>query len=225
MPDEIKRFKLSDEPEPLPVIEDVAGLIALVQMGVVEVHPWGSRIDAVEQPDRVTFDLDPDEGLPWPRVIDAAIEVRDALDGIGLASFAKTTGGKGLHVVVPLRPKLAWDAVKTFAKWVADRLAEERPEQFTANPAKRERRGRIYLDYLRNGRGATAVGAYSPRDRAGTPVSTPVSWREVESGVSPGDFTLVTIPARLAKLNTDPWAEMGALRQTVAAKVRNHIGI
>jgi bifunctional non-homologous end joining protein LigD len=225
MPDEIKGVIIAGESEPFPVIDDVSGLIALVQMGVVEIHPWGSEIENVEQPDRITFDLDPDEGLPWPRVTDAAIEVRDALDAIGLRSFVKTTGGKGLHVVVPLAPKLDWNAVKTFTKWVADRLAEERRELFTANPIKRERRGRIYLDYLRNSRGATAVGAYSPRDRAGTPVSTPISWQEVEKSVSAGDFAVATIPARLKKLEADPWAEIGDTRQTVPAKVRKHIGI
>jgi bifunctional non-homologous end joining protein LigD len=227
MPAEIKRFAIAgtDNDEPVPVIEDVAGLIALVQVGAVEIHPWGSRIDQVEQPDRVTFDLDPDEGLAWSRVTEGAIEVRDALNGIGLASFVKTTGGKGLHVVVPLVPKLEWDAIKAFSKWVADRLAEERPEQFTANPAKRERRGRIYLDYLRNGRGATAVGAYSPRERPGTPVSTPISWEEVETGVLAKAFTVATVPARLAALAADPWAEMGGLRQSISARVRQHIGI
>ena len=131
-------------------------------------------------PDRVTMDLDPDEGLPWQRVTEAAIDVRDALAGIGLKSFAKTTGGKGLHVVIPLTPKLDWDQVKAFAKWIADSFVAQRPEDFTANMAKRARHGRIYIDYLRNGRGATAVGAYSPRARPGAPVSTPVSWEEVE---------------------------------------------
>jgi bifunctional non-homologous end joining protein LigD len=225
MPDEIKGFKIAGEEEPFPVIEDVSGLIALVQVGVVEIHPWGSRIDNVERPDRITFDLDPDEGLAWERVTDAAIEVRDALDAIGLRSFVKTTGGKGLHVVMPLAPKLDWDAAKTFSKWVADRLAEERRELFTANPIKKERRGRIYLDYLRNSRGATAVGAYSPRDRAGTTVSTPISWAEVEQGVSPGDFIVATIPGRIAGLKADPWEEIGDTGQTIAARVRKHIGI
>ncbi|HEU0215335.1 MAG TPA: DNA ligase D, partial [Stellaceae bacterium] len=229
MPKQIKGYTVAGEDEPFPIIEDVSGLIALVQMGVVEIHPWGSTVRDVEHPDRITFDLDPDEGLPWQHVIEAAIDVREALDAIGLRSFVKTTGGKGLHVVVPLRPQLApeldWDAVKTFAKWVAERMHEERPDQFTANMSKQERRGRIYLDYLRNSRGATAVGAYSPRERAGTPVSTPLSWEEVESGVPPTAFTVATIPARLAALEVDPWAEIGEARQTVAAKVRKHIGI
>jgi bifunctional non-homologous end joining protein LigD len=225
MPEQIKGFTVAGEDEPFPIIEEVSGLVALVQMGVVEIHPWGSTIRDVERPDRITFDLDPDEGLPWQRVTEAAIDVRDALDAIGLRSFVKTTGGKGLHVVVPLRPQLDWDAVKTFAKWVADRMHEERPDQFTANMTKQERRGRIYLDYLRNARGATAVGAYSPRDRAGTTVSTPLSWEEVESGVHSTAFTVVTVPGRLAALEADPWAEIGEVRQTIAAKVRRHIGI
>jgi bifunctional non-homologous end joining protein LigD len=225
MPEQIKGFTVAGEDEPFPIIEDVAGLVALVQMGVVEIHPWGSTIRDVEHPDRITFDLDPDEGLAWERVIEAAIDVRDALDAIGLHSFVKTTGGKGLHVVVPLRPQLDWDAIKTFAKWVADRMHEERPDQFTANMAKRERRDRIYLDYLRNARGATAVGAYSPRERPGTTVSTPLSWEEVESGVRPTAFTVATVPGRLAALEADPWAEIGEIRQTIATKVRKHIGI
>ena len=225
MPAEIKGFTVAGEDEPFPVIEDEAGLIALVQVGTVEIHPWGSSIATVEKPDRVTFDLDPDEGLDWARVTEAAIDVRDALDAIGLRSFVKTTGGKGLHVVVPLKPLLAWDAVKEFSHWVADRLAEERPEQFTANMAKQARRGRIYLDYLRNGRGATAVGAYSPRDRAGTTVSTPLSWDEVEHGVKPTEFTVATVPSRLAGLAADPWAEIGDVKQAIPAKVRKHLGI
>jgi bifunctional non-homologous end joining protein LigD len=226
-PATLKRFELRDgaEPEIYPYIEDLPGLIALVQMGVLEIHPWGSRIEKLETPDRVTMDLDPDEGLPWERVTEAAVDVREALLGIGLQSFAKTTGGKGLHVVIPLTPKLDWDAVKAFAKWLADSLVAQRPQDFTANMAKRARRGRIYLDYLRNGRGATAVGAYSPRARPGAPVSTPVSWEEVEQGVRPDEFTVETVPQRLTALPADPWAEIGKIRQSISAAVRRQVGI
>lgn len=224
-PAEIRPVMVAGETEPFPVIEDVSGLLALVQIGVAEIHPWGATIDDVERPDRVTFDLDPDEGMAWPSVAEAAVTVRDALAGIGLESFVKTTGGKGLHVVVPLAPKLEWGAVKAFSKWVADRLAEERPAEFTANPAKRERSGRIYLDYLRNSRGATAVAAYSPRLRPGATVSTPLSWDEIEHGVRPASFTVATVPQRLAGLAADPWAEIGKLRQTIGPRVRRHAGI
>jgi bifunctional non-homologous end joining protein LigD len=226
-PEAIKRFNIDgqEEPEIYPYIEDLPGLIGLVQMGVLEIHPWGSRVNKLEMPDRVTMDLDPDEGLPWQRVTEAAIDVREALAGIGLKSFAKTTGGKGLHVVIPLTPKLDWDQVKAFAKWIADSFVAQRPEAFTANMAKRARHGRTYIDYLRNGRGATAVGAYTPRARAGAPVSTPISWEEVEQGVKPGEFTVETVPRRLAALRTDPWAEIGKIRQTVSAAVRRQVGI
>jgi bifunctional non-homologous end joining protein LigD len=226
-PAAINRFELDEEagPEIYPYIEDLPGLIGLVQMGVLEIHPWGSRIEKLEMPDRVTFDLDPDEDLPWQRIAEAAVDVREALLRIGLKSFAKTTGGKGLHVVVPLTPKLGWDEVKAFAKWVADSFVTQRPEDFTANMAKKARQGRIYIDYLRNGRGATAVAAYSPRARPGAPVSTPLSWEEVENGIRPGGLIVETVPNRVAGLASDPWAEMGSVRQSISAAVRRQIGI
>jgi bifunctional non-homologous end joining protein LigD len=224
-PDAIRRFEMPGEAEPLPFIDDLPGLVALAQMDVLEIHPWGSTIKNLETPDRVTFDLDPDEGLPWPRVTEAAIAVRDALLGIGLESFPKTTGGKGLHVVVPLTPRLPWNEAKTFTKWVADTLVAQSPVQFTANQTKKARQGRIYIDYLRNARGATAVGAYSPRARTGAPVSTPLFWEEIEKGMRPEGFTIETVPDRLAALASDPWAEIGKIRQSVSAAVRRRVGI
>jgi bifunctional non-homologous end joining protein LigD len=206
-------------------IKDLAGLVGVVQMGVLEIHPWGSTVDKLETPDRITFDFDPDEGLPWEQVSAAAIEMREALAGIGLKSFAKTTGGKGLHVVVPVAPKLGWEAVKEFSKWVAERFAAAYPERFTTNMAKRARSGRIFIDYLRNGRGATAIGAYSARARRGAPVATPLFWDEVEQGVTPDAFTVATVPERLAALKSDPWAEMPKLRQSISARVRREVGI
>jgi bifunctional non-homologous end joining protein LigD len=227
MPKAIGRFDLAEEgsTETFPFVDDLPGLVALAQMDVLEIHPWGSRVDGIETPDRVTIDLDPDEGLPWQRVAEAAVDIRDALSRIGLHSFAKTTGGKGLHVVIPLTPKFDWDEVKAFAKWVADSFVAQRPEDFTANMAKKARHGRIYIDYLRNGRGATAVGAYSPRARPGAPVSTSLSWEEVENGVRPQQFTIETMAQRLAALRADPWAEMGKTRQSLSAAVRRQVGI
>jgi bifunctional non-homologous end joining protein LigD len=227
VPDAIKSVALAGETgtDLHPVIENLPGLVALVQIAVVEIHPWGASVDNIEMPDRITFDLDPDEGLPWPRVCEAASVVRAALSGIGLESFVKTTGGKGLHVVVPLSPKLGWDAVKIFTRWIAERLSEQSPQQFTANQAKRARQGRVYIDYLRNSRGATAVGAYSPRARPGAPVSTPVFWEEVENLPRPTDFTVLTVPNRLIALASDPWADISKLRQSINAKVRRHLGI
>jgi bifunctional non-homologous end joining protein LigD len=199
--------------------------VALVQLSILEIHPWGSTVPNVEKPDMVTFDFDPDVDLPWERVTEAALEMREALVGIGLQSFAKTTGGKGLHVVVPLAPKLDWDAAKEFAKWVSERFAKAYPDRYTTNMAKRARSGRIFIDYLRNGRGATAIGAYSTRSRAGASVATPLSWDEVEAGVKPDGFTVLTVPDRLARLSADPWSEFGKVKQSIGARVRREIGI
>jgi bifunctional non-homologous end joining protein LigD len=225
-PDAIGHVDITEDGETVgyPVIDNLVGLIGLVQMNVIELHPSGAGIEKLGTPDRITFDLDPDESLEWSRVTEAAIDIRDALLAIGLQSFAKTTGGKGLHVVVPLQPKLGWDEVKAFTKWVADRFVAQSPDRFTANQAKRARRGRIYIDYLRNSRGATAIGAYSPRARQGAPVSTPLFWEEVEKGVRPEGFTIATVPQRLAALKTDPWAEIGKRRQSISAAVRRRIG-
>src|SRR5205814_3524587 len=136
-------------------ITDLAGLVGLVQIGVLEIHPWGSTIARVEEPDRLTFDLDPDVGLPWQHIVDGALAVRKLLDGLGLRSFLKTTGGKGMHVVVPVRSTLPWDAAKQFTKSVTERLVATAPRLYTATLAKRARAGKIFIDYLRNGRGAT----------------------------------------------------------------------
>jgi bifunctional non-homologous end joining protein LigD len=227
VPDALAQVEISEKSgsETYLVIENLAGLVAVVQMGVLEVHPWGSTAGKVDLPDRITFDFDPDEGLPWERVTQAALDMREALDGIGLQSFPKTTGGKGLHVVVPIAPKIDWDAAKEFSKWVADKFVSAYPDRFTSNMAKRARTGRIFIDYLRNGRGSTAIGAYSPRARNGAPVATPLFWEEVEKGVKPGEFTMLTVPRRLAGLKSDPWADMAKSRQSISAKVRKEIGI
>ena len=206
-------------------IEDLAGLISLVQIGVLEIHPWGSTVRNIEQPDRVTFDLDPDIGLPWSLVAAAALEIRDALEGFGLQSFAKTTGGKGLHVVVPLTPELDWDQAKTFTKAVADHIAAQHPQRYTTNQSKRARQGRIYIDYLRNARGATAIGAYSTRARPGAPVATPLFWSEVEEAIRPEGSTVATVPARLRALKSDPWTAIGTVRQKIGLAVRRKLGL
>ena len=224
-PEAIGHVDIAEDGETVayPVIENLAGLIGLVQMSVIEIHPSGATAEKLDTPDRITFDLDPDEGLAWERVTEAAVDIREALRAIGLESFAKTTGGKGLHVVVPLQPRLGWDEVKAFTKWVADQFVAQSPERFTANQAKRARRGRIYIVYLRNSRGATAIGAYSPRARPGATVSTPLFWEEVENGVRPVGFTVATVPERLAGLKKDPWAEIGKLRQSISAAVRRQV--
>lgn len=175
MPKSIHRIDIDEKAgsETALYIEDLAGLVGLVQMGVLEIHPWGSTITHIETPDRLTFDFDPDVGLPWKRVVEGVLELKKLLDALGLRSFLKTTGGKGLHVVVPVAARLPWDEAKAFTKSVAERLVAAAPDRYTATLSKKARHGRIFVDYLRNGRGATAVGAYSARARAGATVSTP----------------------------------------------------
>jgi bifunctional non-homologous end joining protein LigD len=199
-------------------IEDLAGLMALVQASCLEIHPWGSTLAAPEKPDRITIDLDPAEDVSWTALIDAAQEVRDRLEGAGLESFVKTTGGKGLHVVVPLVPKAGWDEVKRFAQDLAEGMAKDSPGRFVATMAKRERGGRIFVDYLRNGRGATAVAAYSTRGRAGAPVSTPLTWEELSPSLRPSHFTVENLPTWLQHLRRDPWPDLARVDQALPAR-------
>jgi bifunctional non-homologous end joining protein LigD len=193
--------------EPILLVESLDGLIGLVQAGVLEIHPWGSTLAMVEQPDMIIMDLDPGPDVAWPEVITAATEVRDRLATLGLPSSVKTSGGKGLHVVAPLRPKADWNAVKAFTKAVAEGMASDSPQRFVATVTKAKRRGKILVDYLRNGRGATAVAPYSTRARAGAPVSMPLSWDELGPGLGPSYFTVANTPTRLAHLAADPWAD------------------
>ncbi len=193
------------------------GVIALVQMGVLEMHPWGSTAKKLGHPDRLIFDIDPDDDLPWEKVADAARLVRSLLDEIGLRGFLKTTGGKGLHVVAPVRPLQPWDAAKAFTKSVAELLARTFPDRFTANMSKAARRGKIYIDYLRNAEGATAIAAYAARARANAPVSTPVGWEELAEDIRFDRFTIRNLPQRLTRRKKDPWAEFFSMSQAVTA--------
>jgi bifunctional non-homologous end joining protein LigD len=194
-------------------VDDVAGLVALVQFGVVEFHPWGARADDLERPDRVIFDLDPDPALDWAAVTRAATELRDRLAALRLRSFLKTTGGKGLHVVVPLTPAADWAAVKAFARAVAEAMVKDAPDRFVATMTKTRRAGKIFIDFFRNDRGATAVAAYSTRARPGAPIATPLAWEELTPALRSDHFTVANIARRLRALDADPWADMRKLKQ------------
>jgi len=198
--------------EPYLYIEDEAGLIAAVQMGTLELHPWGVTVERPARPDRLIFDLDPAEGLGFDAVVAAAHDVRARLAALGLASFCKTTGGKGLHVVVPIEPDTEWPAAKAFTKRLAEVMSGERPDLYLSRISKAERAGRIFIDYLRNDPTSTAVGAYSTRSRPGAPVSMPLAWEEVTPALEPKAFTLRTAPAHIAR-TPDPWADIGKVRQ------------
>ncbi|MBM3547923.1 MAG: DNA ligase D [Alphaproteobacteria bacterium] len=188
------------------LIRDFDGLAALVQFSVVEIHLWGSTADSIEKPDQIIFDLDPDKDVGWDDVVEAAREVRRRLIQLKLKPFLKTTGGKGLHVVVPLRPEADWAKVKDFTRKIAEGLARDFPDRYTANMSKKVRTGKIFVDYLRNGRGATAVSPYSVRARARAPVAVPIGWEELDLGVRGDQFTVDNLMNRLDKLDKDPWA-------------------
>ncbi len=160
-------------------VEDVRGILACVQMGTIEFHGWGSRVDKLEHPDRLVFDLDPDVGLDFDKVKEAAVRLRDLLGDLGLVTFPLLTGGKGIHVVAPLDRSATWTRVKSFAERFSRAIAEAEPEMFTANIRKDQRKGRIFLDWLRNQRGATAIMPYSARAREGAPVAAPIAWEEL----------------------------------------------
>jgi bifunctional non-homologous end joining protein LigD len=199
--------------ELLLVVDDLKGLMSLVQAGVVEIHPWGSTIDHLEKPDRLIFDLDPGENVPWEAVIEAARDVRARLAALGLRSFVKTSGGKGLHVVVPVQPETGWDEVKAFTKKVAETMAKERPDRYVATVAKRARHARIFIDYLRSDRGGTAAAAYSTRAFPRASVSTPLDWDELSPGLRSDHFTVGNLPHRLSSLKRDPWQAFSRIRQ------------
>ena len=195
-------------------VDNVEGVVALAQAGVLEIHVRGSGIDHLEEADRLVFDLDPGPGVEWKDVIAAAREVRQRLRELKLESFVKTTGGKGLHVVLPVTPT-RWDDAKDFCRRVAEQMAAESPDRFTATIKKTARNNRIFIDYLRNSREATAIAPYSTRARPGATVSTPLAWEELGTQKTPNAFTVDNLPKRLARLRRDPWDNIGRLKQAL----------
>jgi bifunctional non-homologous end joining protein LigD len=193
--------------------DSLGALAGLVQMGVLELHTWGAKRDKLERPDRMILDLDPDPAVEWPSVIEGAQLLRTLLGELNLASFVKTTGGKGLHIVVPLQRVHTWDEVKTFSKAVAEHLVRMIPERFLANMSKQKRKGKIYVDYLRNARGATAVAAYSTRAKPEAPVSVPLAWSELSTEIRSDHFTLANVQDRLRLLRRDPWKDYYSAKQ------------
>jgi bifunctional non-homologous end joining protein LigD len=206
------------------VLHDARGLVELAQHGIVEIHPWGCRADDLERPDQLIFDLDPDPGVGWATVVETALALKQNLEGLGLTSFAKTTGGKGLHLVLPLQRTSTWPEVKEFARAFAETVVDAAPSMFTANPLKKLRKGKIFVDYLRNDKGSTAVAPYAVRARAGAPVAFPVPWSEVTKHLEPKRFTMATVPALIAK-RADPWAGMAKMRQQITARARRAVGL
>ena len=225
--EEIERVDIpeSDGSGVYAVANSAAAVVGLVQKGVIELHVWGAAARDLDKPDRMIFDLDPDTALPWREVMAAARDTRDRLADLGLESFVKTTGGKGLHVAVPLALRHDWDEVKEFSRALAEKMSADEPARFTARMAKKERAGRIFIDWLRNGRGATAIAAYSVRARKGAPVSTPLQWDEVGGRLKPTAFHAGNVARRLQGLRTDPWKAFRRSPQTLTAAMKRKLGI
>jgi bifunctional non-homologous end joining protein LigD len=227
MPGVIRQVPIEEDRklEHYMAIDDLEGLLALVQFGALELHVSGARTGDPNRPDRLVFDLDPDPALAWARVEEGAISVRERLAKLGLQTWVKTTGGKGLHVVCPIAPTLDFDLAKAFCKAIADDMVAREPRKYVATVSKARRTGKIFLDYLRNASAATAVAAFSTRARTGAPVSTPLGWDELASGVRSDHFTVRNLPQRLAALRRDPWHGFAECRQKVDHSALRELGV
>jgi len=219
VPEAIRRVKIREKSKvgDYLVIDTLPALISLAQIGILEIHTWNSVADRLERPDRVVFDLDPAPDVPWPRVIEAARLVRKGLEALDLESFVKTTGGKGLHVVVPLASGITWEQGAEFTRAVAETLARQDPRGFIAQMSKAARTGKIFVDHFRNARGATSVAAYSTRAKPEAPVSVPLDWSELSPRLTSDHYTVANLPRRLAGLRKDPWARYWTVRQELPA--------
>lgn len=210
---------------PLLQIRSAEALVGAVQMGSIEFHTWNASLANLERPDRFVLDLDPDPALPWKRMLEATQLSLTLLDELGLRAFLKTSGGKGMHLLVPLERRHGWDEVKDFAQAISQHLARLMPERFSAVSGPRNRVGKIFVDYLRNSRGASTVAAYSVRAREGLPVSVPVFREELDSLQGANQWNLRSLPQRLDELaGDDPWADYAGTRQRISAAMRRQLG-
>jgi len=207
------------------ILDDLPGLISLVQLGVLEIHPWGARDSDIERPDMMVFDLDPGPDVEWAAVITGARLLHERLDELGLQNFLKTTGGKGLHVVVPLTRRDGWDEVKAFSKAVVEDIVNVEPKKYVATMSKAKRKGKIFVDYVRNSRGATSVAAYSTRAKPHAPVSTPIAWDELSPDLRSDTFTIDNLPNRLDRLKKDPWRDFSTTRQSITKAMKAKYGL
>ncbi|CAB3776740.1 DNA ligase D [Paraburkholderia fynbosensis] len=214
---------LDPDHPPLITVETIEALVGAAQMGTVEFHTWNALAANIEKPDRMVFDLDPDAGLGWERMIEAAQLTRSLLDELGLKSFCKTSGGKGLHVVVPLAKQAGWDEVKDFSQAIAQHMAATLPKQFSAKMGAQNRKQKIFVDYLRNNRGSSTVAAFSARARPGLGVSVPLSWDEVAATTGGDQWTIENLHERLADLASDPWADYAKTRQRITAAMKKRL--
>ena len=224
-PDAFKKVQITETTGPTDIylyIDDEAGLAASVQMNALELHIWGSHIDKLEQPDRIIFDIDPDEGLDFGTTRQAAADIRDKLAELGLKTYPMVTGGKGIHVIAPLKPNLEWPDVKAFCHAFAEKLATDEPDRFTANIRKVNRKGRMFVDYLRNERGATAVCPFSTRAKTGATCAVPLGWDELDGIAGANIFGPAEAAARAQA--PDPWPDYFKVKQTITRTMMKTVG-
>jgi bifunctional non-homologous end joining protein LigD len=228
VPESVKTIPVSNRKdggkENYLTVDSAEGLVGLAQMGVLEIHSWGSRSDSLDTPDRIVIDLDPDVSINWKTLAGSAQELRKYLQNIGLESFLKRTGGKGLHVVVPIRAEYEWPVIKQFSHAIVRRMEEGKPEIYVTKMTKAVRRDHIFLDYLRNDREATAIAPFSPRARAGAPVALPLDWTELKADAMPV-FRVVDFPRWKKRLERDRWAAMHTLRQRLSPGMLRAMGV
>jgi bifunctional non-homologous end joining protein LigD len=211
----VAKVSIGDDPDEQNYMQvtDPTDVLALAQFGMLELHVWGSKSEELEEPDTIVFDLDPGPDVSWKRVVAASLELREQLEDFGLAAWARVTGGKGVHVVVPIKPELGWDVVKSFTQEVARSMEKRDPRSYVSVMSKSKRGGRIFVDYLRNGRGSTAVTSYSLRARPGLPVAVPVFWEELAELSGAAVFTIRNVEERLSR--RDPWAGFARSRRSL----------
>jgi len=207
------RVRHGEEERTWVSVSDLDGLLALAQSAALEIHPWGSRCDDLERPDRLVFDLDPGSGVVLERTIQATQNLRVMLEDLGLTCYVKTTGGKGFHVLAPLSRRPGWKELREFSRAVAEELAARQPKEYVSVASKARRPGRIFIDWLRNARGASSIAPYSTRAKPGAPVSAPLAWEELDTPVSPDAFDVQAALRRVADLRTDPWEGFFTRRQ------------
>jgi bifunctional non-homologous end joining protein LigD len=223
VPEAVGRVRVRGDKQAYAMVTDLTSLVSLVQIGALELHVWGARADRLERPDIVVFDIDPDTAVEFARVVETALVLRTYLSELGLAAFARVTGGKGVHVVAPLVRRATWDDVRDFSKGVAEELVRLAPGHFTAKMAKSRRKGKIFIDWVRNTREATAIASYSARARPGAPVALPIAWDELESLRAPLHESVRQAPARMDL--PDPWADFEASRRPLTRAAMERVGV
>ncbi|GIZ52362.1 DNA ligase D [Noviherbaspirillum aridicola] len=217
--------ELDPDHDPLMVIDDARALVGAAQMGTIELHTGNATADRIDRPDHMVFDLDPDPSLPWQAMVEAAQLLKVMLDELGLKGFLKTSGGKGLHVVVPLARRQGWDEAADFSLAIAQHMARTLPRLFSARMGEKNRVGKIFIDTLRNRRQASTASVYSVRARPGLPVSVPIAWEELHDIGGGGEWTIATLPRRLQSLRDDPWRDFGRTRQSLTAAMKKRLGL